>query len=311
MINSKTIQLYESEFSGLLKPFVEKALRIYNRIEPAAKLSNPETLTKIREIASELYSQGRSGKKEDLFIEVSPEGFITSSEELKIIRPELEKLRLEVFGKTKPPFKDLDQALCWIGKEAGKEIEGKKLSKLKQLSIFGKYFIFAPDTPLDVLAKNTDFWSQRTRFRRDSLIIYILTGIKPIARVYTIQYEGKLSRPKKGQKPIPITPKNITSLFPLSFIDLRIYQALTEREFSSLFKKIRQVTKPPRKRLNEKHLRLYEFFEKHGPPPAKGKMKFWEEKYSEWKKQYPDDEIKSSRALMMACRRLNQFLKKY
>jgi hypothetical protein len=286
MINNEIIEQYKSGIGKEISPYIEKALKIYHRIDPAAELISIETAKKIKQIASELYLQDKSKKKskKEFSYDLSPEGFITSSEELKRIRPTLDDLRQEVFNNKKPPFKDLDQALCWIKKEAGKGIKNKKLSKLKHLSIAGKDFIFAPGIPLDILAVNTDFLSQRTRFIQDSLIIYILTGIEPIARIYTI---------KKGK-----------------FIELKIYRSLTEKESNSLFRKIKQSIKPARKKFTEKHLRLYRFFEKHGYPPTKEKMKFWEEKYKEWNKENPKNKKSSPDVLRISYHRLKRLLEK-
>lgn len=266
-----------NDFNEVLEPYKKKAKKILEMAMDRNALNRIATTLYLKD------QQKKSKQNKEFSCDLSPEGFITSSEELKRIRPALDDLRQEVFNDKRPPFKDLDQALCWIKKEAGKGIKNKKLSKLKHLSILGKHFIFSPGTPLDILTANTDFLSQRTRFIQDSLIIYILTGIEPIARIYTI---------KKGK-----------------FIELKIYRPLTEKELNSLFKKIKHSIKPARKKFTEKHLRLYNFFEKHGSPPAKGKMKFWKEKFKEWKKQYPKDKISSYKSLRIAYKRLQKYIK--
>jgi hypothetical protein len=269
-----------NDIGEALRPHMETALKTYKEsINPHADFSDPKVRREVQQIASNHYLKENSNKKTETAIEFSPDGFITANEKLKQIHPELEKLRIEVFGNTAPPFQTIDQALSGIGKKAGENIKSKKLSELKHLSIAGKDFVFAPGTPLDVLAVNTAFFAERTPFKQDSLIIYILTGIKPLARIYEL---------KQG-----------------SFVELKIFRPLTERELISIYKKVRRAIKPPRKRFTEKHLRLYNFFEKHKAPPVGGN---WRMKYEKWKRHYPDDEINSPNALRMAYHRLQSYL---
>lgn len=302
------VKYHESKTPNKLKSFIPDALRIWHKLHPEADLMSVQTIRGVQAIAISLSESPLLKKKEEhTLIQFSAENFIRSSEELKRIEPELEELRFEVFKKKKSPYKDLKQAIRGIKTIAMSELD-KCISLSKDIStlpLASTEIYIAKNTPLDFLALKTKHISERTCFTQSSLVSFVLTGIKPIAQVYRVRVEGRLRRPR-GSKPIPISPSNLTA-FPLSYIDLRLYRALTDRELFSLLKSLNNALKPKQKK-SEKRPKLYNFFEMHGQPPAKGKKKYWENALTEWKKQYPDDGINSWRALMMAWRRLNQFL---
>jgi hypothetical protein len=279
-IDRDLIDFHRVLLPPVLKPYVKQALKYYMLANPKENPYTREAFRAVESVANELHlASEKKDKKTESVVEFSPDGFITANEKLKHIHSVLEELRIEVFGNIAPPFPTIDHALDWIEKEAGKDIKGKKLGELKHLAIGRRSFLFVPGTPLDVLFVNTALFAEWTPFKQDSLIIYILTGIKPLARIYEFKWG--------------------------SFVELKIFRPLNERELSSLYKKISRATKPPRKRFTEKHTRLYNFFEKHKTPPVGGN---WRMKYKKWKRQYPDDEINSPNALRMAYHRLQSYL---
>jgi hypothetical protein len=216
-------------------------------------------------------------------------------------------LRVKAFGKTAPPFKDLTQALSEI-KKIAKEYVPDPPEKIRIISlpIAKRDIIVAADSPFGLLAQETAYLDEETSFSQASLVAFIATGIKPIARAYRIitkmKFPSLKGRPP-GSKPIPLT---LDTPLLISSIDLRLYRPLTDRELFSLIKSLRDKMKPARKRLSEKSLRLYKFFSEHGGPPIHGKMEFWKSTLSEWRHLYPKDEIRSATSLRIAWERLNR-----
>src|SRR4030042_3907044 len=72
-------------------------------------------------------------------IEYSPDNLLRSKEALGELRPEIEALRLELFGQAQVPFESLDAALRWLKKESAEDARafieriGDQRQKLKVL----------------------------------------------------------------------------------------------------------------------------------------------------------------------------------
>ncbi|MEN6560254.1 MAG: hypothetical protein ABFD52_05730 [Acidobacteriota bacterium] len=132
-----------------------------------------------------------------------------------------------------------------------------------------------------------------------------MIGIEPIARAYRVRTTLRFPNPRG--RSIPIDPQLLNRL-PLEMMELRFYRRPSNEELASVMKSVRARMKGPRKDFSEKSLWLYKFFKEYGEPPAKGKMKFWDKAFSEWKREHPAAGIRSADSLRVAKERLDRLL---
>lgn len=145
-------------------------------------------------------------------------------------------------------------------------------------------FITFPGTKLRKLANTIDRLSKTTRFSKFSLLIFILTGIKPMLPSCSIVKEASYGA--GGKK-----------------VELKLFRPFNQREFIKLFKYIENFMSNKKKKLNEKSLSVHEFIEKIGPVPSRNKMRFWKEALKQWNKTYPKGKYKGESSLRMAYTR--------
>jgi len=129
-----------------------------------------------------------------------------------------------------------------------------------------------PRTPLAKLEEETRRFSEETNFSQLSLVMFVLTGIKPISLRYRFISEIKWTR-----------------LGMVKNVILNIYRPLNKREIEELYYRIKKEFKRKAKAfLTEKHLFLYDLVERRGGVKRKEKTKFWIEIKTECNKKYPN-----------------------
>jgi hypothetical protein len=303
-LRSGIIREFQKPMAPTLRPYVEEAMRLLDRINPGCSWITNDTFRKVQMVAAALAEHRLS--KAPSQADITPEGFIRSAEQFKRIRGELLALREEVFARKSPPFRSLDSALTYLKKQ--KRNAGAIVSHAI-LELCGQYFLFSKDSPLSLLAGETRRFEEESCFLQSSLVKFVMLGIEPIAPAYRIERKMSLPRLSSKGRPIKITPEILDS-FPHHHIDIRLYRMLTDREILALIKRLNRKIRPARKRLSNKALRLYEFMREYGPPPRTGKMKFWEDAYCKWRKQYSEGDIHSAAGIRVAWNRLTRFVER-
>jgi len=145
-----------------------------------------------------------------------------------------------------------------------------------------------PGTKIARFEEETRRLSEQTNYSQLALIIYVLTGIKPLSFGYKISKEFMIGL--------------------WSSIGIEIYRDMNYKEFIRLFHEVKKFFKSPGKQLTEKHERIYNLVNKLGGIPLTGKMKFWEEFRGEWNRLFPDEKYNSSRGPRKAYLTINKRL---
>ncbi len=233
----------------------------YIRTEKLIETIEPE----ISEIRIELY-----GKTEPLFpqdIDKALEWLKKrAKEEADFMRKKVNKFANEKFTlereiKTKlKKFSDLTLRECSMSIEGNPSLPipyrvGKRYR--------GTDYIFLwPGTSLALLEGRTGFISQRKNFEHRALIIYVLTGIKPLSVAYKIK-------------------RSISYGFEF-FIPPR------KGEFDNLYRKmLREHFTSPGYRLTEFHKELYRIVKEKGGVPEIGIVKYWKDIMRIVNEKYP------------------------
>jgi len=329
---------YEMIMPDYLKPYTKDAVEIFYKIEPESdNWVKHKNIEKIQIIAMHLRGrEGKSNRRENKIkplseIDFFPGSFFAAEKRITYILPDILKIRMDLFGKQKPPFRpcDYNDAIEWLNKENHKEfIEfykknqplQKNVQKLKdsidnlidklneiqewdhgrlskQITIPIIYknglqdeLITLPGTKLRRLANVINYHSMNTNFSKLSLLIFFLTGIKPILPSYSIAQE--------------------TASYKGKTINIKMFRPFNYKEFISLFKYIRNFM-PQKKKIKKGNLKVYEFIEKRGGIPLTEKMIFWRNAQKEWNEIYPKDKYTSLSGLRMAYSRIKKKIKSY
>lgn len=134
------------------------------------------------------------------------------------------------------------------------------------------YLIIWPRTPLARLEIKTKLLFEETNFSQVSLIMFVLTGIRPISLKYNF-----ISEIKFGE--IGIKKR----------VSLIINRPLNKGELEKIFHKIKKAFGRKGKQfLGNKHRYLYELVDKNGGVPRKNKGEFWEKIRKEFNKKYKE-----------------------
>jgi len=128
-------------------------------------------------------------------------------------------------------------------------------------------------TPLAKLEAETKKLFERTSFTQITLIIFVLTGIKPVSSPYKISKDYHVH---KGE----CIGREVT---------LHIYRPLTKEIFNNIQCKIKEFFgKKGRSFSEEKHYDLYDLVDKLGGSPKKNKGVFWKNIQKEINKKHPE-----------------------
>jgi hypothetical protein len=237
-------------------------------------------------------------------------GTLARGEELTTrITPDVEQLRQELFGSSQVPFGSVEEAAAWIRKawkqqydyspeerqrlqELEKQIYtlSREWSRLKGASTTGypgqprylRYIarengelreIWDPvrgGFPLARLEAMSQCLAGITGFRPSSVVMYILTGTKPLLTPVQLDFMGYGDERLRGvQTTIVLHTPDVT-----------------DEQLREIRREIRAHWGVPRtKRLSEANSRLLAFVKDRGSvPTARGKNKaFWEKAYPEWR----------------------------
>jgi hypothetical protein len=236
--------------------------------------------------------------------------YLASSEALKKINSSIKRLRKEFFSKENPPFPNKPKkAYDWLRSELRsedslirKELERNKeahhrlfeqvstnINKLEEISHQSwalkkeVKFICYPvkktwkkealweGTLLAKLKDEIEKFSEKTGFMEDSLILFLLTGIKPVLLLYNIDRKFSV-----------FDGKDISKKFILS-----IQRPLNKKVFDKIFYKVKEFFGSQSQVFKEKHLDLYELVDSYGGPPSNRKRDFWQKVQIEINKKYP------------------------
>jgi len=131
------------------------------------------------------------------------------------------------------------------------------------------------------LSENSRLLAQKTDFPQDSLITFILTGIRPYLPSIRIR----------------------TGMRRFGHVQIDFYRGMDYEEFLFLHRKLKSLFKR-KKTLNEKHFEVYRLVSKKGGIPRKGKSEFWEKLLKDWNKSHPNDKYGSPNNLRITYNRI-------
>jgi len=276
------------------KPFAGRAVDMFFRIN--ADYRNVSILERshihriisiavsLAEVAAEARAQTQPKARPR--VEYSADNLLRSEKAIEELRPEIDVLRLELFGRTQAPFKTLHAALRWLRKESMVEHRAfiervgdqrekvkaidKKIEKLTEernrlaesyvgwkmdfsvpIPLAGCFFCTFPGTRLRKFALQLRPLASIFNFTEAGLAAHVLSGSTPVKRLLDITIHG------------PVLVKDVISF----------YKSQAPR-----FKHERRV--PPR------YLEVLEFVKARRGVPKKGKMKFWENASKAWNKAH-------------------------
>lgn len=241
-----------------------------------------------------------------------PEKIIVSKELIKRISPMIKNIRKELFSQENPLFPyNPKKALEWLKRESdkrdftipennikkSKELRSEILKRMEELEklthlsysldekIKTRFLPFLTEsgwrrqiparegTPLGKFKEEIRKLSENYNFTQSSLISYVLTGIEPIVQSYKVNYQKRK-------------------------INIEIHRPLRKGEIDNIFQETNKLFGEERKKISEKHRRLYELVEKYEGPPNKKKKEFWDMILKEWNENNPNDEQYSTRNCM-------------
>jgi hypothetical protein len=136
-------------------------------------------------------------------------------------------------------------------------------------------------TKLFHLAINSKQIAQNTDFPQDSLITFILTGIRPYLPSFRIK----------------------TGIRKFGYVQIDFHRGMDYEEFLYLHRKLKSFFKR-KNTLNEKHFEVYRLVSKKGGIPQKNKSDFWAEVLEEWNNSHPDDKYGSANNLRITYNRI-------
>lgn len=166
------------------------------------------------------------------------------------------------------------------------------------------HWIPADGSKLTALAYETEKIERATGFNQASLVMYVLSGIKPLLPRYRISIKTHAyTMPNKEQ----LTSREVELVFrcrDLKFGDLlRIHKEI--KKSLSLKREIP---------LKEKSERVYKLIKELGPPPhgirGKRNKQYWEKAKGSWNNRYPDEQYKDWRAVVQQYDRITEFLER-
>ena len=136
-------------------------------------------------------------------------------------------------------------------------------------------------TRLFFLAENSRLLAAKTDFPQDSLITFVLTGIKP----YLPSIRIRTGERRFGK------------------VEVGFYRGMDYDEFLFLHRKLKSLFRR-KKTFNEKHFEIYRLISKRGGIPKKGKSEFWNKMLDEWNKSHPNDKYGNANNLRITYDRI-------
>lgn len=156
------------------------------------------------------------------------------------------------------------------------------------------YLIIWPQTPLARLEIETKCLAEDTNFNQVSLIMFILSGNRPIPLKYNFISEIKFGRFGIKKR-----------------VNIRIHRPLNKGELKEIHYKIKKAFGRKGKQfINEKHVELYYLIEKHGGAPETKKTEFWKKILKEWNRAHSElkDKYKDPNCTRIAYSRAKRYI---
>lgn len=136
-------------------------------------------------------------------------------------------------------------------------------------------------TKLFFLAETVRQLVENTGFSQDSLITFILTGIKP----YFPSIKVKTGMKRFG------------------YVQVEFHRGMDYEEFLFLHRKLKRLFQR-KKTLNENHLDIFRLVSLKGGIPKKNKTKFWYDLLNEWNEAHPNDTYSNPNSLRITYNRI-------
>jgi hypothetical protein len=203
-------------------------------------------------------------------IVISPGAVIASETWAEELRPWVERVRQEVFGNTKPPFKTVE--------EAGQALKGTTQEVLINQAI--------------------EEITTATRFSQAAIAAYIVTGIKPFVSSAEIRVQGITCQMPTGGE------------FARTQATIEInWGDMSFERFKYMHREVRKALGIQKvKGLTDRDQRLLDLVKRLGGEPSQGKSSFWERVRKEWNSAVGSTEYRTWRGLEMKYRRLQKKL---
>ena len=252
----------------------------------------------------------RGVSKSQLQNELSPKNLLYSHFWLDRLSPSVEAIRYKLFRSKEAPFRTIEEATRWIEQEDQKKPSEGTLKeanelrrRLQEMTHWNVSLEVLPyiggdgriskitawvGTLLEPLAYETKRMARAIGFSQASLVMHILTGIKPLfplARI--IDHRSRYNAPSGETFMTHNVELNITA------------RDLSTSQLSQLYKEMRGKLKVVSDRhIDEDDWKLYEIIKKLGYPPkkekgrkrtgnkrAKGTVAFWRMVQQEWEQE--------------------------
>jgi hypothetical protein len=281
--------------------------RLRNRQTPSEN-DVREVIQRAGRLHAEWLPPRTESKDTELLFAPSGGDLITSDNLLKKLLPWVEDLRREGFGDRQPPFGSIGEAADWIERTStsngeSRRVEGEDKIREELNALAGKYaevsgkrttvtdsrpiltyqkpgsehvenVYVSPGTFLDKLARETKDVARRTGFTEDTLVVHVLTGLKPILpRIRLTQPGG----PHLSRRYVTVT-FNAADLGP--------------EELRVLYNQIREYLGGKGKEgLSLEDWEFWRLIEDMGGPPTKWgtKTQFWKEAQQRWNREHKSD----------------------
>lgn len=326
--------IHDSEEELRDSPFLEAAL--YRTMkESNGRASEDELCRRVIERAREHHrewvvpQQQEEGTGKTGEVPFTPTDMLAGEALVRALAPQVEELRIAVFGSPEPPFDSLREASDWIEQQEERDLaalaesaeekqraweEIEKLADSHGIELgfkntllpyqkhddgHVKYVHAEPRTYLHKLARKVRSMAKHTGLGADALIVHVLTGLKPVkgrARITTTEHLHTLP---SGEQ-IATTEATVT------------FRArdLADEELRSIYNAVRgHVGGKGTTGLGYKDVKLWELVQDLGGPPQEhgSKGAFWEEVRQRYDRHFPG-EITTTNGVKGRYKRISRHL---
>jgi hypothetical protein len=326
----------EAEGNGVPRKYVDAALKCFLE---EGRTKDSDVALCLRYAQRILVSLERSANSVGIRL-AGPSLDIDSAEMIRLMAPEVDRLRRMLFRRRTAPFSTLKLAAEWIERTAAKrpalsrseqkraqllrEEIMERIRVLRQIRRTEIRFGFnasilayaKPDSDwecsvspvsgsaLDDLAKSSERLVRATGFSQAAIVAYILVGIPPILPFARIRVNDPFVTIGQGKD---------QRHFRRAYVSLEVLSTdFTRKQFRKLYEEVRSAARiRHHKPLTERHAALSELVDSLGGPPTKrGElMSFWRTTMESWNQVHPEW-VSTLDALRLAYARLQTELTK-
>jgi hypothetical protein len=297
-----------------------------------------DILTRAKELYAEYITTKMKKDAADLAFAYTSRDFAESDIFAKRLRPWAKALRQERFKCDEAPFEIIDKAADWIEEETEtnrinwEERHGKRREEIEkeinrlasehriEIRAEAKYVpyqredseyvrraLLTPGTFLMKLTRESENMAGVTGLRQDTLVAYILVGLKPVRpRMWATQTDRETELPG-GERLVRRWETVTFYAADLTYDEVRaMYNAIKGYVGGEGAKK-----KGRKARVAKADLELLDLVKERGGPPRKrgAKTKFWETVREEWNSKPDVKPYRTSRGLSNRYERLSERLK--